>query len=135
MGFSWRDIGNLYFGPANYLSAFGHYRDKYTLQFGGDQVTNLIEGDNFGFSYTIQNKTSYWCMTDETKPPGDMDVIGENMQDGSLNVRATTMSNDDNGLLLWGGLPWTQFYYGDMDYFIDIRLKKVTASGVPSYLK
>jgi hypothetical protein len=31
MGFGWRDIGNLYFGPANYLSSFGHERDKYTL--------------------------------------------------------------------------------------------------------
>ncbi|MBK6679474.1 MAG: hypothetical protein IPG53_05345 [Ignavibacteriales bacterium] len=35
-----------------------------------------------------------------------------------------TPNNDYEGLLLWGGLPWTQFYYGDMDYFIDIRLKE-----------
>jgi len=98
-GFSWRDIGNLYFGPANYLSAFGHYEGFYTLQFGGTQVTNLTYDNNFGFGVGT-DKESYWCMTDETKPPGSMDVIGENTNDGVLRVRAATMTNDDNGLLL-----------------------------------
>lgn len=134
MGFSWRDMGDLYFGPANYLTAFGHFRDKYTLQFGGAQVTNLTDDNNFGFGAGT-NAESYWCMTDETKPPGDMDVIGENTQNDGIWVRAATPNNDYEGLLLWGGLPWTQFYYGGMDYYIDIRLKKVIASGNPLLFK
>jgi len=32
-------------------------------------------------------------------------------------------------------LPWTQFYYGDMDYYIDIKLKKVPTSGNPRLFK
>ena len=131
MGFEWRDNGIRAFTPAGFLKSFGHKRDIYTLRFGGTPVDNLSFEKNFGFSYLDgQDRSSYWCMTTDTKPiPNIIPETGDSVRDGANWVRRARVSNDDNGLLLWGRLPWLQFFFENMNYYIDIKVKKIPAGG------
>jgi len=131
MGFEWRDNGIRAFTPAGFLKSFGHMENKYSLRFGGTPVDNLSFEKNFGFSYLDgQDRSSYWCMTTDTKPvPNIIPETGDSVLDGDGWVRRARVAFDDNGLLLWGRLPWLQFFFENMNYYIDIKIKKIPAGG------
>lgn len=116
MSFAWKhDPGfdtSRHFKPAEFMRALGHYPNKYPLEFGGDVTAQTISDvDNFGFTDAGSINTCYWGMRPEYKPE-DTKETGENWFESTISgdhqSRRCLYGSHDEGVMLWGMIPWTQ---------------------------
>ena len=75
MGFAWKHDPSLNppltFLPARFMNSLGHKVGKYVIELGGEQVSTISLGDNFGFGKTdIDISTSsYWVLKPNVGQP------------------------------------------------------------------
>ncbi|MBK7866396.1 MAG: hypothetical protein IPJ75_05070 [Ignavibacteriales bacterium] len=130
MGFAWKHDPSLlvprYFKPAEFMRALGHVDSKYPLEFGGSIAPTIASGENFGFTLAGSNGTCYWGMRSEYKPV-DMKPTGDNITDntssGQHDSRLGEFGTDDEGVMLWGMIPWTQLADPRLKYKMRIYLR------------
>lgn len=130
MGFAWKhDPGfdtALHFKPAEFMRALGHVYDKYPLEFGGTTAPTIAPGENFGFTLAGSNATCYWGMRPEYEPE-DMKPTGQYISDNTLSgthhSRFSEYGTHDEGVMLWGMIPWTQLADPRLKYKMRIYLR------------
>ncbi len=130
MGFAWKHDPSLlvprYFKPAEFMRALGHVDSKYPLEFGGTTTSTIASGENFGFTLAGSNATCYWGMRSEYEPE-DMKPTGDNATDnttsGSHHSRLSEYGTHDEGVMLWGMIPWTQLADPRLKYKMRIYLR------------
>ena len=126
MGFAWKHEPPSTFLPSRYMNSLGHKEFEYVMELGGDAVETISEEDNFGFAKqnTQWDKSSYWVMKQETKPPG-LQITGANGFDPiifpQVKVRMARIASGHlrDKAIMWAQLPWTQFPIDDV---IKIRI-------------
>ncbi|MBE2279180.1 MAG: T9SS type A sorting domain-containing protein [Ignavibacteriaceae bacterium] len=134
MGIEW------YSNPANkFLKSFGHDKENYTLVFGGGTVGDIGEDKNFGFQKSILPSSSYWCMSN-AQTLNNVHIRSGNTITGSYYpetnptekyVRYANVNIDQEGCLVWGEVPASQFYFTKA-YHIEIEFKVSNFNGNPN---
>ncbi|GAB1442247.1 hypothetical protein MASR2M39_10820 [Ignavibacteriales bacterium] len=129
MGFQWKNKTwanpPVIFTPAEYLNSLGHDKNHYPLEFGGS-IAGSISGDqNFGFTTAGGSYTCYWGMQGTYQPA--YDATGDNV-DEYVNTtlhysRYAKVNLHDEGVMLWGVLPWTQVADPSLKYRMRIYLR------------
>ncbi len=130
MGFAWKHDPSLlvprYFKPAEFMRALGHVHSKYPLEFGGTVAPTIAPDRNFGFTVAASDATCYWGMRSEYKPV-DMKPTGDNTTDNTISgrhdSRLSLYGTDDEGVMLWGMIPWTQMADPRLRYKMRILLR------------
>ncbi|KAB2940362.1 MAG: hypothetical protein F9K14_19405, partial [Candidatus Methanoperedens sp.] len=130
MGFAWKhDPGfdtALHFKPAEFMRALGHVDDSYPLEFGGTTAPTIAPDKNFGFTVAGSDATCYWGMRDEYKP-AYLETTGQDINDntasGTHRSRRSQYGTHDEGVMLWGMIPWTQLADPRLKYKMRIYLR------------
>ena len=139
-GFAWkhRDWGSNqhFFLPSKYMNSFGHDKDYYTVEVGGSAVTNISpDNNNFGFTKTIFNSSSYWVNRDNEVQLQGLELTGEDdddfIDDHNYVRKALVGVHRSPGALLWFRLPAAQFPLAGTTYKMRILLRKNPAEKDP----